>query len=581
MGAALTTAKARFRLYLCRPFHFCFRRSGVPTIPQETPSDFSVDGIVLTMKRRPVTAVVLVGIVLMSSVSAAFMLRESDPVDEPELARQLAADLVRYSAALRQSPVFLADELAPGALEQGDAVSYQNRFEDYYVYESSDSSSFSLVVTSAEFAPDVLVVTPDGRRLAASTLMQTDHRAEAVGLAGAGRYEITVTSREPGDGGPYELSAGLPDVPIVLSAQDPTFEDTLGIRTLLRAGRYEHRYHVEARPGEPVILSIYAKDFTPNVHLLGPEGEVTQPWSSVEQRTDAAGIHVTILRFRPGSEAPYLVLATSEERAAQGPYIVELATIRTLAIRTDGRDLSGDLGERSWFRDGRYVDTYGFRGSANDKVVIDVRSAEFAPKLVLRRGERNVATAEGGQVARIEQALGSTSSYEIDVTSVDENAGGSYTVTVTIERAEEPEGSLQEGGSRSFNTSASRVGSTNRGHSFEVAVTSGTITGLPGGRVQIQLNVRERSVDFEGEWDAWARRARHAWVTDDTGQRYDGAPAEARGGEGETVTMGGARSGRLSFYGSAGNEPPSSITLHFPIGSDRGIVVSVPISLQR
>ena len=227
-------------------------------------------------------------------------------------------------------------------------------------------------------------------------------RTRAVGLAGAGRYEITVTSREMGAGGSYELSAGLPAEPVVLSARHPTYEDTLGVRAMLRADRYEHRYNVEARPDEPVSLSIYAKNFTPRVHLLGPEGEVTQPWSSVEQRVDREGTHVTVLRFRPGSEAPYLVLASSEERAAQGPYAVELATVRTLAIRTDGQSVSGELGKRSWYRNGRYIDTYRFHGGANDSMVVEVRSAEFAPKLVLRRGERNVSTAEGGRVARIE-----------------------------------------------------------------------------------------------------------------------------------------------------------------------------------
>lgn len=544
------------------------------------PSDFSVKGMVLTMKQRPVTAAVLSGIVLVSALSASFMLRGSDPLDDSEAARQLAADLVRYSAALRQSPARLGDELATGSLEHGDAVSYDNRFEDYYFYESGDSTAFNLVATSATFAPDIVVVTPDGRRLAASTLMQTDKRAEAVGLAGAGRYEIIVTSREESAGGPYELSAGLPEEPVVLSASHPTYEDTLGVRAVLRAGRYEHRYSVEARPDEPVILSIYARNFTPTMHLLGPEGEVSQPWSSVEQRVDGDSIQVTVLRFRPGSEAPYLVLASSEERAAQGPYIVELATVRTLAIRTDGRGVSGKLGERSWYRDGRYIDTYRFQADANDKVIVEVRSAEFAPRLVLRRGEQNVATAEGGQVARTEQTLGASAAYEIDITSVDQNANGPYTVTVTIERTD-VDGTPPEGGVQTFSASTSRVGRTNRDHRFEVSVSSVTMTSLPGGRVRIQLDVRERSVDFEGEWDPWERRARHSWVTDDSGRRYGGAPAEARGGEGETVTMGGARTGRLSFYGQAGDDAPSSITLHFPIGSDRGIVVSVPIPLQR
>ncbi len=573
-------ARPNWPLILAPRFSFASVEAGVLIPPPQTPSDLSVSSIVLTMKRRPVTAAVVAGIVFLSALSASFMVRQEEPLDEAELARQLAVDMVRYSAALRQTPARLGDELATGELEQGDAVSSESRLEDYYYYETTDSTAFHLVLTSAAFPPDIVVVTPDGRRLAASALMQTDHRAETVALLGAGRYEITVTTREPGQGGPYELSAGLPIPPIVLNVRNPTHEDTLGVSAVLRAGRYEHRYLVEARPDEPVILSVYAQDFTPKVRLLGPEGEVTEPWSSVEKHMDEDSNHVTVLRFRPGSEAPYLVLATSEERAAQGPYIMALETARVLAISTDGRRVSAKLGEHSWYKDNRYLDSYEFQARANDKVVIEVRSEEFAPRLVLRRGDRNVTAAEGAQVARTEQTLSAAGAYDLDVTSMEADKSGAYTVSVTIERPE-AEADPAQGGSRTYTASASRTGATNRGHQFEVSVSSVTVTNVPGGRVRIQVSIRERSVDFEGEWDPWERRARHSWITDNTGRRFEGAPAEARGGDGATVTPGGARSGRLSYYGAMGEEAPSSITLHFPIGSDRGVVVSVPITLQR
>ena len=343
---------------------------------------------------------------------------------------------------------------------------------------------------------------------------------------------------------------------------------------MLRAGRYEHSYLIEARPNEPVILSVHARDFTPKVHLLGPEGEVVEPWSSVEQRVDDDSTRVTVLRFRPGSEAPYLLLATSKERAAQGSYILNLETIRVLAIRTDGREVSAELGERSWFKDGRYVDTYRFDAGAGDQVVITVRSREFAPRLILRRGEREVATAEGGQTARIERTLSTSSAYELDVTSMEEAAGGSYVVSVAIAQPEGPK-------TQSFNTEARRVGTSFRDHRFEITVTSVNIAQLSGGRVRVRLDVQERSLDFEGEWDEWRRRARHSWVTDDTGRRYDAAPSEAHGGEGNVVMPGEARSGRLTFYGDSGGDTPRSITLHYPIGANRGTIVSVPISLRR
>lgn len=542
--------------------------------PTQTPRDFSVDSIVLTMKKRPVASMVLAGIVLLSAMSAAFMIRQNDPIDEAEIARRLAADQVAYSAALRQSPLSLGVELATGSLEQGDALSYDEHLEDYFYYEPPDSSSFSIILTSAAFVPDLTVTTPDGRRLAASALMQTNYRAEVLDLSGMGRYEITVTTRDKGQEGAYEVSAGAPDMPVLMNAREATHEDTLGVVGLLRAGRYEQSYLVEARPGEPVILSVYAKDFTPRVHILGPEGEVVEPWSSVERRVDEDSTRVTVLRFRPGSEEPYLLLATSEERAAQGSYIVELETVRVLAIRTDSGEVSAKLGERSWFKSGKYIDTYRFNASADDQVVISVRSSEFSPRLVLRRGERDVASAEGGSSARIDRTLSSTSGYELDVTSVDDGEGGFYVVSVTID---EPTGPRTQ----SFNTEARRVGNSFRDNRFEVTVTGVNMARVSEGRVRVRLDVTERSLDFEGEWDEWARRARYAWVTDDTGRRYNAEASEAQGGAGDLVVPGGSRSGRLTFYGPSAGDTPSSITLHFPIGANRGTIVSIPVSLQR
>ncbi|MCH7975885.1 MAG: hypothetical protein IIC18_04935, partial [Bacteroidetes bacterium] len=182
------------------------------TSPPQTPSDFSVHSIVPAMRQRPVTIAVLAGLVLVSVLSAAFMLRQDDPVDQAELARRQAADEVAYSTALRQSPVYLGGELAAGALEQGDAVSYSDHLEDYYYFEAPDSNAFTIILTSAAFVPDLMVSTPDGRRLAASALMQTNHRAEVVGLAGSGRYEVTVTTRDTGSGSGMEVYSLIMDL---------------------------------------------------------------------------------------------------------------------------------------------------------------------------------------------------------------------------------------------------------------------------------------------------------------------------------------------------------------------------------
>ena len=518
------------------------------------------------------TVAVLVVLALGLAAAVTAVVTGHPVATEEEVARQTASEQMAWRNYLRQAPLPLEDGLVSDALEATDALGPGGYLEDYYAFEAADGTPFSVVLTSAAFAPDLVVITPDSQRVAASALRQTAHRAEVADLSGAGRYVVVVTSREPGAEGTYELSAGrLPQVDLI-EPNAGTVEATLGASGVLRAGRYENLHAIALPPGRPTIVSVRARTFQPRLYLLGPEGEVKEPWGSLLQ-VQVDSLHTTEIRFQPGWDVPYTLIVSSEEARARGPYSLEVEALRTRTISTDGQAVSGELGKDSWFKDGRYVDTYRFEAYEGTHVIAEVHADGFAPRLAITLGDRPVAEHEGSRTARIERDLTSSGAYELHVSSAEEGATGRYTVSVIVDTPEGPR-------YQSFTTETRRIGTTTRGHQFEITVTRVRVLSAGEGRVQVRLNVTERSLDFEGEWDTWQARAPYTWLTDDTGRRY--GLTEANGGEiSEDVEAGQARRGGLIFEAEAAGGTPKTLTLHYPIGVDRRSVVSVPIELQR
>jgi len=519
---------------------------------------------------RRVRLVLLAVVLVAGAVAAVAAVRRGQPSDA-ELAMQATVEQTAWRNYLQYAPLRLEGGFATGTLTVGDGVSPDGLLEDYYAFEAADSSAFSVIVTAAAFAPDLVVTTPGGRRIAASTLWQTPHRAEVPGLRGPGRFVIAVTARAPGAGGAYELSAGPPPLPRLVEPEDAV-DSTLGLGgSPLRAGRYEDHYAVLAPPGQSLLVAVRSRTFRPRLALLGPEGLVVEPWGSLARR-DTDTLHTAAIRYQPGWDAPYLLIVSSEEEGRRGEYTVEVEPVRILAIRTDGVGVSGTLGESGWYRDGRYGDTYRFEAAEGTAALIEVRSEAFEPEVVLRQGDRVVARRSGERAARIEADLDG-GAYELDVTSTDPDAAGDYTVFVTVDAPEGPR-------TQTFSTEVRRVGTTTRGHSFEVTVRRVSVTPAGDDRVQVRLRIEERSLDFLGEWDEWPRRAFRTRLTDDTGRAY--YPVDASGGQdGDAVEPGGVRRGEIVYEAPRAGPRPATLTLLYTIGVDGRVVVAVPVGLER
>ncbi len=515
---------------------------------------------------------------------------------EEELLVQAARDRAQWAIFRRQSPVTLGADPITDALGPGDAERSDDRYADFYVHQA-DSVAFSVLVTSDAFAPDLAVRLPDGRTVAASDLLQTDSRAEVDGLQGPGRFEVTVTSRDPRAIGAYEVAV-LPARPADSVYVDGEARlDTLGGGPR-RAGRYERLYGISTDSDLPVVVRVVSAAFRPRIQLIGPNGQVRDASWSLERSAQGDSLYGVVARFLPGWDSPYRLLVSSETPGATGPFALDAQSvpIRDLAVGASG--VRRTLGDESWLQDGRYVDTFRIRIPSDRKTTIKATSEAFPPAFRIWRVERQkraeVADAlnpSGVLEAEYEAELGG-GEYFVEVTSGGDKAegaadrdgplGGEYGLTVLAE-APEPRpssnGAIYQGPppteSNVFSTEVRRTGESG-GSTFEVGVTNVAISYPGGSRTRVQLSVTVRSVDYTGNWAPWASFARQAYVVDDRGRRYTASVEESSSPSGSSAEPGTARRGTVVFYHGAAVGDLRRVVLVASIGER---TVTLPISV--
>lgn len=516
---------------------------------------------------------------------------ETAEVTEEDINEEIARARIEWAAQARLSPAPLGRTLVAGVLEPGDAEPDVGRFIDFYVHETDDSTGFSIVVTAEAFAPDLSVRTPAGRTLASSALLRTQSRAEVEGLVGPGRFEVAVTSLAPNASGAYEISVVPNSRADSVYADASARLDTLG-GGVLRADRYERAYGIVTSPDQPVVIRVVSEAFRPRLHLLGPNGEVGGIWRTIERRQSGDSLHAVLVRYLPGWEAPYRLLVTSEDPGETGPFALDVRTIETKDLRSDGRAIRATLGPDSWLENNRYVDFYRFRGRDDAKTIITAQSNEVPPRLRVwkleRRERTEVASAEntaGASSATIEREIPS-GTYVLEVTSggaEDDSTqllGGEYTLSIKAEAVDPPPpsevGDGPVGGStRVFAAAVARRGQSG-GSTFEVSVSRVSMS-TRGDRARIQLDVSVRSIDYAGPWAPWRSFAAKGYVLDDRGGRYRPAPTESRSGSPVIAEPGDVRRGTVVFYSDGVREGIGRLVYVASLGGESSLTLPIPV----
>ena len=534
-------------------------------------------------------ALLLTGLAVLS----AGLLQDTEPpLTDDAIRADASAARTAWAAARRQAPTPLDRQpdgsfFATGQLEPGDAETAAGYYVDFLVLTLEDTTDVSVIASSADFTPEVSVRTPEGARRGASILLGTDERAEVVGLAGPGRFEITLTSAAPGKTGVYEIATSARAVRDTLGTGDELRADTLGTGRP-RAGRFEAAYALLAEPDQPVTLEVVSPDFAPRLTLLGPAGEIRQQ-RTLERGVAGDSLFGTVLRFRPGWDLPYTLLVSTERPGETGAFAMEMKTVDTKPIRTDGRAENGTLGLESWLLNGRYVDAYHFRIRPGDETEIKLQSPNFAPAFRLWREETRGAKeilAELNRAERAEIAVKRTDlkpgEYVLEVTSAEgaedgDYKHGRYALSVTSEdpvRTFAPDDPDAPSG-WAISLRASESGTSADGETFVVSV-SGVSVSYPGGdRTVIQLGVTVRSVDYTGPWAPWRRFVSQSSLMDTQGRQYRPVP-EQSAGTGVLAEPGSERRGRIVFTLPGVRTGLNRLVFSAPLGGGQ----SIPIRLD-
>ncbi|HYE96235.1 MAG TPA: pre-peptidase C-terminal domain-containing protein [Rubricoccaceae bacterium] len=270
-----------------------------------------------------------------------------------------------------------------------------------------------------------------------------------------------------------------------------------GDRTLDN-GEYYDEYTLDVEAGQWVELDMTTEDFDPYLVLVAPSGEN-------EQNDDFEGSRSrSYLRHLAEESGTWRVLATSYAGGETGRYRLRMEVEggggRTVAASND--EESGVRFERGELRNGdetltsgEYRDEYTFQGRSGESVVIELRSGDFDPYLILKmpNGEQLDNDDHEGDLTRslISTTLPEDGTYRVLVTTYEPGETGDYDLSIR--------GGSGEGGAGRF--AAARGRRQERGDlaSGDETLRSGefydtyTFEGVPGQRVTIDL----RADDFD------------------------------------------------------------------------------------
>ncbi|MGD9967788.1 MAG: pre-peptidase C-terminal domain-containing protein [Hyphomonadaceae bacterium] len=341
-----------------------------------------------------------------------------------------------------------------GTLEASETKSDQNNaVADVYQLNGREGEQYTLTLTAENFDAYLYVRGPgslaqdnddDGSGSYNSRL--------SVTFPESGAAQVYVTSFSRSQTGAYTLLVERTgEAPIVanapsgqgppVTAQQFSGELAQGDATL-GSGEFTDTYPLQGVAGQVVEISLSSSQFDTYVAISGPNnfGEFND--DDVERGTRNSRLVTTL----PANGA-YTIHVTSYAAGEAGAYQLNIgpaqATTPSDALAgaegenfAAGQTMNGELAQGdTQLRSGEFIDTYNFQGTAGQRVVIDMRSTQVDPYLILLAPsgaqEDNDDIAPGSDTnARIETTLAETGQYRIGATSYQPGESGAYVVTL-------------------------------------------------------------------------------------------------------------------------------------------------------
>lgn len=369
-----------------------------------------------------------------------------------------------------------------GQLARGDDTLQSGEYADEFTFPVRRGQTYELTLSSAAFDPYLLVRGPGGlsEDNDDDPAARGSHDSRLRFTAPAdGQVEVSATSYEPGETGPYVLTLGgvaarpAPS-PAAVAASDrsirvgQTLDGRLGAGDRqLDSGEYINSYVLHGRRGQTLDLRLTSTAFDPYVGISGP-GDFSAFNDDDPAVNDGRNSRLVVTLPADGD---YRITATSYASGEQGAYRLAVldgtgaATPAPPAVRpserasptgeiTIGQTVGGslDAGDDT-LESGEYVDRFRFTGRRGQRVAVELTSSAFDAYTILTTpgGDQqdNDDARDGTRDSRLDTVLAEDGEYEVMVTSYAPGETGSYRFSVNPSQGSPRQASVQ-GGARVF-----------------------------------------------------------------------------------------------------------------------------------
>jgi hypothetical protein len=303
-------------------------------------------------------------------------------------------------------------------------------------FQGTAGQRVTITMSSSAFDSYLVLVGPDNRLVAEDDDGQGNRNSRIeITLPSTGTYTIEATAYGEKDRGSYSLllSTACALAPITQGLAVSGSLTESACEAPHRPGRKAELHSFQGTAGQRVSIAMSSLAFDSYLILVGPDNRV------VAENDDGPAGRNSRIEISLPSTGTYTIEATALGGAERGSYSLLLtAATCTPAPITPGLPVSGSLTHgdcESTHRAGRKADLHAFRGTAGQRVSIDMNSDAFDAYLILV-GPDNRVVAENddgpaGRNSRIEVSLPSTGTYTIVATALGAGERGNYTLLLS------------------------------------------------------------------------------------------------------------------------------------------------------
>jgi hypothetical protein len=340
-----------------------------------------------------------------------------------------------------------AGQTVNGALDQADMKADQGGLVDVYQLRGQQGEQYTLRLTSDVFDAYLYVRGPGTLSQDNDDDGQSYNSRLTFTFPEAGVAQVYVTSFSRNAQGSYQLAieqaSGAEPSPAVANGQAPAVTAQQMVGELaqgdaqLQSGEFVDTYPFNGLQGQNVELVLTSAQFDTYVAITGPNNFHEFNDDDTANNTRNSRLQITI-----PANGQYTIHVTSYAAGERGAYQLAInpGTGGNLAGAAEsfapGQTMNGALqqGDET-LQSGEFVDTYRFQGQQGQRVVVDMRSTQFDPYLILRapsgaQEDNDDATQGDTTYSRIETTLAETGEYRIGATSYQPGESGAYVVSL-------------------------------------------------------------------------------------------------------------------------------------------------------